>query len=195
MSRDEVGILGILTFLLPVTPLVYRAVTRVIHTFRSLPCFWSVSQLLFCTFILVSTICLQVSFGLPLLRFPSGAQNCFLNTVQFPSKYIAKSIPTSSEHSWGHVLPDNCREGPDIRWYWTNIVLRSSSETLYGMIIICLYTLCHSPVLWPVQNFNFVLKEYWLELQTVCSLFLPWIVYVWYRSLLHHLLLLCYQIK
>lgn len=34
--------------------------------------------------------------------------------VQFPSKYIAKSIPTSSEHSWGHVLPDNCREGPDI---------------------------------------------------------------------------------
>lgn len=104
MSRNEVGILGIFTFLLPVTPLVYRAVTRVIHPFRSLPSFWSVSQLLFCTFILVFTICRQVTSGLPLLRFPSGAQHCFLNTVQFPSKYIAKPIPTSSEHSWGHVL-------------------------------------------------------------------------------------------
>lgn len=83
MSRDEVGILGILTFLLPVTPLVYMAVTRVIHTFRSLPCFWSVSQLLFCTFILAYTICRQVSFGLPLLRFPSGAQNCFLKLFNF----------------------------------------------------------------------------------------------------------------
>lgn len=94
----------LIVLFLSVTPLVYRAVTRVIHPFRSLPSFWSVSQLLFCTFILVFTICRQVTSGLPLLRFPAGAQHCFLNTVQFPSKYIAKPIPTSSEHSWGHVL-------------------------------------------------------------------------------------------
>ena len=64
----------LLTYLLPVTPLACRAVTRSLHPCLSLASFWSVPQLLFCSLISASTVRRQVILGRPRFRFPSGVQ-------------------------------------------------------------------------------------------------------------------------
>lgn len=60
--------------LFSVTPLSYRAVTRVFHPCLSLAHFWSVSKLLSCLFISVYTVRRQETLGYPFFHFPSGVQ-------------------------------------------------------------------------------------------------------------------------
>lgn len=89
-------------YLLPVTPLAYRAVMRVLHLCPSLARFWGVFQLLFGSFILASAVRRQVTLGLPLFCFPSGVQKRAIFITM--SESLLRTWPKPSDDDCGHVL-------------------------------------------------------------------------------------------
>lgn len=96
----------LITYLLVLTSLANKAVTKVLNPCLSLASVWSMSKLhLFLVgFFLASLFC-----------FPSDVLE---RAARVPFKYITKSIPTSSDKEFGEIL---IMSNPDFRWYWAKI--------------------------------------------------------------------------
>lgn len=108
LNRNFIFIQNVrLTYLLPVTPLAYRAVTRVLHDCLSLASFWGVPQLLFAFGGFFGFHCPPPSdYGPSSIPFSLWCQeeSCLYNAVRVTSQHMAEPMPTSFEDDCGHVL-------------------------------------------------------------------------------------------
>lgn len=95
----------LITYLLVLTSLANKAVTKVLNHCLSLASVWSMSKLhLYLFFFLASLFC-----------FPSGVLE---RAARVPFKYITKSILMSSDKEFGEIL---IMSNPDLRCYWAKI--------------------------------------------------------------------------
>lgn len=166
------------TYLLFVTPLVYRAVTRGLHLCLLLASFWSMPQLHFSSFISHPLFAANWLWAFLSSVFPPWCpeESCLYIVIWVPSKYMAKPVTTSSDEDCGHVI----LQLAPVERYWFEML---SGQNILK-ILLRDFVWFRSLALWSIQKgcsvcivlVCFVL--YWLDLQTVGFeiQLLPWIV-------------------
>lgn len=170
-----------LLFLLPVTPLAYRAVTRALHPCLSLASFWRVPQLLWCSFISASTVRRQVTFGLPLFLFPSGVQKRAVFMMDsgsllsmWPIQVHRLLVMMVAISSWSHLLRRSWFEmvfGQNT----FRILLRDLVWKVDSLLRSFSVILQHSEpyrrigMMQLLYSLSFVLLVYWLDFHTACK--------------------------